>query len=93
MDAEASGSRTFKLSSRGDENVVQDTPPQGVMEEASEPHILRRSSRSSHPPERWLGLHQGSACDVEDPLTYMEAMVWPDSVEWLRIMRSEIQFM
>jgi hypothetical protein len=28
MDAEASGSRTSKLSSHGDENVVQDTPPQ-----------------------------------------------------------------
>jgi hypothetical protein len=52
MDAEASGSRTVELSSHGDENVVQDTPPQGVMEEASEPYALRRSSRSSHPPER-----------------------------------------
>jgi hypothetical protein len=27
MDAEASGSRTSELSSHGDENVVQDTPP------------------------------------------------------------------
>jgi Reverse transcriptase (RNA-dependent DNA polymerase) len=63
------------------------------MEEASEPHALRMSSRSSHPPERWLGLHQGLACDAEDPLTYMEAMARPDSVEWLGAMRSEIQFM
>jgi hypothetical protein len=81
MDAEASGSRTSELSSQGDENVVEDTPPQGVMEEASEPHALRMSLRSSHPPERWLRLHQGSTCDAEDPLTYMEAMAWPDSVE------------
>jgi Reverse transcriptase (RNA-dependent DNA polymerase) len=93
MDAEASGSRTSKLSSHVDENVVQDTPPQGVMEEASEPHALRRSSRSNHPPERWLGLYQGSACDAEDPLTYMEAMVRPDSVEWLGAIRPEIQSM
>jgi hypothetical protein len=93
MDAEASESRTSKLSSHGDENVIQDTPPQGVMEEASEPHALRRSSRSSHPSERWLGLHQGSACDADDHLTYMEAMARPDSVEWLRAMRSEIQSM
>jgi hypothetical protein len=90
MDTEASESRTSELSSHGDENVVQDTPPQGVMEEAYEPHALRRSSRSSHPPEIWLELHQGSACDAEDPLTYMEAMTRPDSVEWLRAMRYEI---
>jgi Reverse transcriptase (RNA-dependent DNA polymerase) len=93
MDVEASGSRTSELSSHGDENVVQDTPPQGVVKEASEPHALRRSSRSSHPPKRWLGLHQGSACDAEDPLTYMETMARPDSVEWLGAMRSEIQSM
>jgi GAG-pre-integrase domain len=93
MDVKASGSWTSKLSSHGDENVVQDTSPQGIMEEASEPHALRRSSRSSHPPERWLGLHQGSTCDAEDPFTYMEAMVRSDSVEWLGAMRSEIQSM
>jgi predicted nucleotidyltransferase len=57
MDADASGSRTSELSSHGDENVVQDTPPQVVMEEASKLHALRRSSRSSHPLERWLRLH------------------------------------
>jgi hypothetical protein len=83
MDAESSGSRTSKLSSHDDEKVVQDTPPQGVMEEASQPHALRRSSRSSHPPERWLGLHQGLACDAEDSLTYMESMAQPDFVDCL----------
>jgi hypothetical protein len=63
------------------------------VKEASEPHALRRSSKSRHPPERWLGLHQRSACDVEDLLTYMEIMARPDSVEWLGAMRSEIQSM
>jgi Integrase core domain len=81
MDAEASGSRTSKLSSHDDDKVVQDTPPQGVVEEASEPHAFRRSSRSSHPPERWLGLHQGSTCDAEDRLTYMEIMARQSSLE------------
>jgi hypothetical protein len=57
MDDEASGSRTSELNSHDDEKVVQDMPPQGIVEEAYEPHALRRSSRSSHPPERWLGLH------------------------------------
>jgi hypothetical protein len=45
MDAEASGSRTPKPSSRGNEDMVQDAPPQGVVEEASKSHALRRSSR------------------------------------------------
>jgi hypothetical protein len=81
MDAEASESRTPEPSSHGDENMVQDVPPQDIMEEASEDRALHRSSRSSHPPERWLGLHQGSICDADDLLTYMEAMTRPDSVE------------
>jgi hypothetical protein len=83
MDAEASGSRTPEPSSHGDENMVQDASPQGVMEEVSEPYTLRRSSRSSHPPERWLRLHQGSTCDAKDLLTYTEVMVWSDSVDGL----------
>jgi hypothetical protein len=47
---------------------------QGVMEEAYEPHALHRSSRSNHPPERWLELYQGSICDADDHLTYTEAI-------------------
>jgi hypothetical protein len=47
MDAEASGSMTPEPSSHGDENMIQDVPPQDVMEEASEAHALRRPSRSS----------------------------------------------
>jgi hypothetical protein len=93
MDAKASGSKTPEPSSHGDENMVQDASAQDVVEEASETHALRRSSRSSHLPERWLGLHQGSACDADDPLTYTEAMARPDFVEWLGAMRSEIQSM
>jgi hypothetical protein len=57
MDVETSGSMTLEPRSHGDENMVQDAPPQDIVEEASKAHALRRSSRSSHPPERWLGLH------------------------------------
>jgi hypothetical protein len=81
MDTEPSGSGTPEL---GLENMAQ---------EASEPQVLRRSSRSSHPPERWLGLHQGSTVETEDPMTYSEVMAWPDSAEWLGAMQSEMQSM
>jgi Reverse transcriptase (RNA-dependent DNA polymerase) len=81
MDAEPSGSGTPEL---GLENIAQ---------EASEPQVLRRSSRSSHPPEIWLGLHQGSTAETEDLMTYMEAMARPDSAEWLGAMQFKIQSM
>jgi hypothetical protein len=61
--------------------MVQDALPQDVVEEASEPHALHKSSRLSHSPKRWLRLHQGLICDADDPLTYTEAMARPDSVE------------
>jgi hypothetical protein len=51
MDAEVSGGRTLEPSSHGDENMVQDVSPQGVVEEASKHHALHRSSRSNHPAE------------------------------------------
>jgi hypothetical protein len=86
MNTEASGSRTLEPSSHGDENMVQDAPRQDIVKEASKTHTLRKSSRSSHPPERWLEHHQGSTCDAEDPLTYTEAMAQPDSIEWLGAM-------
>jgi hypothetical protein len=52
MVAETSGSRTPELSSHGDKDMVQDAPPQSIVEELSEPHALRGSSRSNYPPER-----------------------------------------
>jgi hypothetical protein len=66
---------------------------ENMSQEASEPQVLRTSSRSSHPPERWLGLHQGSTVETKDPMTYTEAMTRPDSAEWLGVMQSEIQSM
>jgi hypothetical protein len=40
MDTEANGGRTLEPSSHGDENMVLDVSPQGVVEEVSEPHAL-----------------------------------------------------
>ena len=40
-----------------------------------------------------MGLHEVSAFDAEDPLTYAEAVDRPDSDKWLEAMRSEIQSM
>jgi hypothetical protein len=55
--------------------------------------VLRRSTRTVHAPERYLGLHEVLVFDTEDPLTYAEAMDRPDSDKWLEAMRSEIQSM
>jgi hypothetical protein len=73
----------------------QEADSQRVVEEAIEPQapVIRRSVRVSHPPERWLGLHEVTVLDTEDPLTYAEAMASPDSAEWLGAMQSEMQSM
>jgi hypothetical protein len=55
-----------------------------------EEQVLRRSHRTVRAPERYMGLHEVSVFDVEDPLTYAEAMDRPDSDKWLEAMRSEI---
>ena len=52
--------------------------------------MLRRSARIVHAPERYMGLHEVSVFDTEDPLPYAEAMDRPDSDKWLEAMRSEI---
>ena len=58
-----------------------------------EEQVLRRSMRIVHAPERYLGLHEISVFDTEDPLTYAEAMDRPNSDKWLEAIRSEIQSM
>jgi hypothetical protein len=66
-----------------------------VVDQVRQPEgqVLRRSTRTVHAPERYLGLHEVSVFDTEDPLTYAEAMDRPDSDKWLEAMRSEIQSM
>jgi Reverse transcriptase (RNA-dependent DNA polymerase) len=58
-----------------------------------EEQVLRRSHRTVRAPERYMGLHEVSVFDAEDPLTYAEAVDRPDSDKWLEAMRSEIQSM
>jgi Reverse transcriptase (RNA-dependent DNA polymerase) len=55
--------------------------------------VLRRSHKTVRAPERYMGLHEISVFDVEDPLTYVEAVDRPNSNKWLETMRSEIQSM
>jgi hypothetical protein len=59
----------------------------------SEEKVLRRSHRTVRASERYMGLHEVSVFDAEDPLTYAEAVDRPDSDKWLKAMRSEIQSM
>jgi hypothetical protein len=59
----------------------------------TEEQVLRRSHRTVRAPERYMGLHEVSVFDAEDPLTYAEAVDSPNSNKWLEAMRSEMQSM
>lgn len=82
-------------SSSASTQVEVELDPQTVVDQVQQPEeqVLRRSTRTVHAPERYLGLHEVSVFDTEDPLTYAEAMDRPDSDKWLEAMRSEIQSM
>ena len=58
---------------------------------------LRRSDRIRHEPERYGFLvtdnHDVLLVDQNEPTTYQEAMLDPDSEKWLEAMKSEIQSM
>ena len=75
--------------------VEVELDPQTVVDQVRQPEeqVLCRSTKTVHAPERYLGLHEVSVFDTEDPLTYAEAMDRPDSNKWLEAMRSEIQSM
>jgi len=79
-------------SSSASTQVEEELNPHTVVDEVRQPEeqVLRRSTRTVHAPERYLGLHEVSVFDTEDPLTYAEAMDRPDSDKWLEAMRSEI---
>ena len=70
------------------EQVVQE-----VEQQEPQPPVLRRSTRVRHEPERYMGLHETSVLDTDEPLTYTEAMDRPDSNDWLEAMKSEMQSM
>jgi hypothetical protein len=44
-----------------------------------EEQVLRMSHKTVRAPERYMGLHEVSVFDAEDPLTYAEAVDRPDS--------------
>ena len=79
-------------SSSASTQVEVEQDPQTVVDQVRQPEeqVLRRSMRTVHAPERYLGLHEVSVFDTEDPMTYAEAMDRPDSDKWLEAMRSEI---
>ena len=63
-----------------------------------ETHVVRRSSRILHEPERYyefLLTQDGDVMlmDNDEPLTYQDAMSSPDSERWLETMKSEMESM
>jgi transposase InsO family protein len=69
---------------------------QEVQEEPQEhqvPQEPRRSIRVRKKPDFYLGLHEISVMDTEDPLTFHEAMNRDDSQSWYEAMKSEMQSM
>ncbi|KAK9034790.1 hypothetical protein V6N11_076847 [Hibiscus sabdariffa] len=72
---------------------------QGVEENTTnlETQPLRRSTRECHEPERYgfLVTTHGDVIlvDQDEPKTYQEAVVSPDSEKWLEAMRSEMDSM
>ena len=57
----------------------------------------RRSIRASRVPEKYMlltmGQHDILLLDSEEPNTYMEVVMGPDSERWLEAMRFEMEFM
>ena len=71
------------------QQTIVDTPPIA--------QNLRRYDRIRHEPERYGFLvtdnHDVLLVDQNEPTTYQEAMLDPDSKKWLEAMKSEIQSM
>ena len=72
--------------SNPNENIITPTP--------------RRSSRVSHPPERYNLLHDMQKLHIHkeinhdaDPITYEEALLDKDSSKWLEVMKVEMDSM
>ncbi|PKI52912.1 hypothetical protein CRG98_026743, partial [Punica granatum] len=79
--------------------LAREQVPQGVVAQSSaqvtqEP---RWSSRIRHEPERYEFLvtqnNDVLLIDNDEPTTYAEAVIGPDSEKWLEAMRSEMEFM
>ena len=70
---------------------------QGVVEPVVEEPAPRRSVRARRAPEKFTLLTTGQRdvllLDNDEPKTYMEAIMGPDSEKWLGAMKSEIESM
>ena len=70
---------------------------QGVIEPVLEELAPRRSVRARRAPEKFTLLTTGQRnillLDNDEPKTYMEAIMGPDSEKWLGAMKSEIESM
>nr|AAK52163.1 putative polyprotein [Oryza sativa Japonica Group] len=79
---------------QAEQDVVQE---QVVVEPVVEAPASRRSERIRRTPARYALLTTGQRdillLDNDEPTTYEEAMVGPDSEKWLEAMKSEIEFM
>ena len=80
-------------------DTQEDTPttheePQDIVEPIQETLPLRRSDRERRIPQRYLLLiseqHDILLLDNDEPTTFREAMVCPDSDKWLEAMKSEM---
>ena len=83
------------------ESISAPTEPQLDMQDVVEPVVEtlapRRSKRVSRAPKRFMFLtmeeHDILLLDNDEPKTYSEVVVGPDSKRWLGAMRSEIESM
>jgi hypothetical protein len=81
---------------QAEQDVVQQVE-QVVVELVVEASASRRSERIRRTPARYALLTTGQRdillLDKDEPTTYEEAMVGPDSEKWLGAMKSEIESM
>ncbi len=77
---------------------IDSQPDDQIVEQPVEtPVAPRRSLRASHAPDRYVFLTMGEReillLDNDEPETYKEAVMGPDSEKWLDAMRSELKSM
>ncbi|MCO5609259.1 hypothetical protein L7F22_063483 [Adiantum nelumboides] len=69
----------------------QEQPQEGGNAGNDEPVVLRRSTRVSRPPDRYVPtIDYVMLTDCDEPSTYQEAMKCNDHVKWEKAMKSEM---
>ena len=93
--------RNFELSEVQEPQTDQVLEDEGPSELGSSlvPSEPRRSGRTSHPPDRYLGMIEGSGeglvlfLENNEPVSYKAALACPNSKHWLGAMQSEMDSM